>query len=344
MKSFLIAGAIIDDGSNAWCYEDVTPTQINSFLNGLEEGEDVTFDISSCGGSCTAGLAICNMIKQARLNGHHTTAHVIGIAASMASVIACSCDELKIDSNAFLMCHLPYTTITGNSEDLKKEVGDLEKFEQALISIYKTKFDMTDEQIRQMLVEETWIIGEQTETFKLKCEVIQVDEPLKAAAYLNPVKDFSKTPSLIKDLIEEQHGNDQEKVSGQQELPLTVTLVECEKRVSGMQSKMAKQIDALKKDYEGRVNDLTVQLQAKTEELTKANGMVINLQNDLDKVTSELHKVASALDEKQTALDTLNASVNTPSCNDGTDWKLLKGKDFFDWLKTQDISKITKEI
>jgi hypothetical protein len=33
--------------------------------------------------------------------------------------------------------------------------------------------------------------------------------------------------------------------------------------------------------------------------------------------------------EKTNALATLNASVNTP--NEPTNWKALKGKEFFDW-------------
>jgi uncharacterized protein YukE len=67
----------------------------------------------------------------------------------------------------------------------------------------------------------------------------------------------------------------------------------------------------------------------KDEELTKANANVINLNNLLDKANKELSDKTSALMEKTNALATLNASVNTPI--KPTNWKALKGKEFFDW-------------
>jgi ATP-dependent protease ClpP protease subunit len=59
------------------------------------------------------------MIKQASANGHKSTAHVIGIAASMASAIACACDELKMDSNAFMMIHNPWSYAMGDATDMR---------------------------------------------------------------------------------------------------------------------------------------------------------------------------------------------------------------------------------
>ena len=126
MTHFLIAGSIVDTDADRETFEDVTPTQVNAFLNKLDEGEEVVFDITSYGGSVTAGLAIANLIKQASANGHKSTAHVIGIAASMASAIACACDELKIDANAFMMVHNPWTMTMGNAGDLRKEAEVLD--------------------------------------------------------------------------------------------------------------------------------------------------------------------------------------------------------------------------
>ena len=92
MKTFLIAGSIVDTDADRETFEDVTPVQINAFLNKLEPNEECVLEITSYGGSVTAGLAICNLLKKASAEGHKTTAHVIGIAASMASAIACACD------------------------------------------------------------------------------------------------------------------------------------------------------------------------------------------------------------------------------------------------------------
>lgn len=94
---------------------------------------------------------------------------------------------------------------------------------------------------------------------------------------------------------------------------------------------MAKQMDAMKKDYEAKIADFEVQMKVKDEELTKAKAEVTSLTDSLNKASEELSKMTSAFEEKKNALDALNASVNTPK--ETTDWKSLKGKEFFDWYK-----------
>lgn len=144
MANFLIAGSIIDTDAQRETFEDVTPTSVRSFLNGLEPGETVTLDITSYGGSVTAGLAIIGLLRQASQDGHATTAHVIGIAASMASAVACGCDNLEIDSNAFFMMHLPWTVAEGNANDFRKEADTLDLYRDSLLAVYRTKFDLPD--------------------------------------------------------------------------------------------------------------------------------------------------------------------------------------------------------
>ena len=201
MKTFFIGGQIINTEDEAWSFEDVTPTQVESFLNNLEPNEDAVFEINSPGGSVTAGIAICNLIKQARLNGHKITCHVIGIGASIASVIACAGDELQIDSNAFMMIHLPYERYLGNSVEFQKQVEVLKQCETAIISIYKTKFDLTDEQLYKMMEEETWFLGAEKDTYKLNATVIPTEELKIAACVKKMENDFKNIPNKIKNFI-----------------------------------------------------------------------------------------------------------------------------------------------
>lgn len=204
MKTFLISGSIVDTDADRFTFEDVTPTQVSSFLDKLEDGEDVEFEITSYGGSVSAGIAICNLIKKASAQGHKSTAHVIGIAASMASGIACACDELKIDANAFLMVHNPWTVAMGNANDMRKEADVLDTYRDALLAIYRTKFDTTDEVIKKMLDDETWILGEQAPMFNLKAEVIPTQEPLRAAAFAKNMPKFLHIPKALEEIIMEK--------------------------------------------------------------------------------------------------------------------------------------------
>ena len=327
-------------------------------------------------------MAICNLLKQASANGHKTTAHVIGIAASMASAIACACDELKIDANAFLMVHNPWTMTMGNAGDLRKEAEVLDQYRDALLAIYRSKFDCSDEVIKKMLDDETWIVGESAPFFSLAAEVIPTQEPLRAAAFAKEMPKFMHTPKALKeilmskeqemreqaDLTTDAHiemENTQENIVEQApteevvaETPTTedveqpttpteetvveanveaqpteeemVAKAEVDKRVSGMQSAMAKQMDTMKKDYEAKIAEFQVQVKEKDEELTKARAEVTSLTESLEQSKKELSEMTSAFKEKADALDALNNSVNTPAA-EPTDWRKLKGKAFFDW-------------
>ena len=362
-KKFLIAGSIVDTDAERETYEDVTPAQVNAFLNKLGPDDDVQLDITSYGGSVSAGIAICNLLKQASANGHKTIAHVIGIAASMASAIACACDTLKIDSNGFLMLHLPWTMTMGNAIDLRKEAEVLDQYRDALIAIYRTKFDMWDDGIEKMLAAETWILGDSASFFGLKAEVIPTEEPFRIAASLKMPK-FKHLPKALKEIIMEKEEEEIKKVDdevkneevveekveetkaevveetkAEEPKEEMVAKAEVDKRVSGMQSAMAKQMDAMKKDYEAKIADFEVQIKAKDEELTKTMALVTSLTDDLKNTSDELSKMTSAFKEKADALDALNCQVNTPSQVDMKPWAKLHGEELLKWCRENQARK-----
>ena len=349
MKNFFIGGTIVDNDSQKWSYEDTTPAEVRSALRKLEDGEPITFEITSPGGSCTGGLAIANLIRKASLEGHRTTAHVIGIAASMASVIACACDEIQIDESAFFMIHNPWTIAEGNAETLRKEADTLDKFKQSLMSFYKSKFTVGEDTISRLLDAETWFTGNEAENIGLVCEVLPSKEPLRAAACMKEYSRFNNMPvsakALLKiaerkdmneetkeevrtDEVQTVADDDTEEVKEQVERQLEKTdededqtqkaevemiaKTDADARVSGMQSVMAKKLDVLKKEYDAKILDFTNQLKAKDEELTATKNEVTNLNLKLEQTNKELQATASTLAERQNALATLNASVNTP--------------------------------
>jgi hypothetical protein len=290
----------------------------------------------------------------------------------MSSAIACAADELRIDSNALIMVHNPWTITMGNANDIRKEADTLDKYRDALLAIYRTKFDTTDEVIKKMLDDETWFLGEQAPLFGMKAEVIPTDVPLRIAASAKMPK-FAKMPKALKDIImtKEEEIKQADEVKAEESQPVenqadettaetvveepkaevveeetkaeetveekaveeeTVPKAEVEKRVSGMQSTMAKKMDAMKKDYEAKILDFQNQLKAKDEELEKAKADATSLAKRLEDSAKELSEMTSALEEKKNALAKLNANVLTPN-ESTTDWKALKGKAFFDWYQ-----------
>ena len=193
-KQFLIGGTIIDDESQQWALEDVRPAQVKAFLANLEPSDTAEFLITSPGGSVTAGLAIANLIRAAREAGHSCKAHVIGIAASMASVITCACDEIDIDESAFMMIHNPWTVAQGDADDLRKSADVLDKMRDSILSFYRSKFEKTDDEIKALMDAETWFTGKESAEYGFKANVITSEEPLKAAACARELPVFGRMP------------------------------------------------------------------------------------------------------------------------------------------------------
>ena len=367
MKNFALYGTVVDTDEERTTIEDCTPGQFRAFTKKLEPNEELQISINSPGGSVYGGIAIANMIRQLSANGHKTTAFVEGLAASIASVIMCACDKVVLGESSLIMIHNCWSIVQGDANTLRKEADSMDVMNDAIISFYRSKFDLSPEKLKSLMDQETWFSGKEAEAFNFNCEVIADEVCYKIAAKLKDIdlSKFKNLPKAFKEIIMEKEKeinkvddevkNEvvvEEKVEETQaevveeiktEEPVVedikaeepkeemVAKAEVDKRVSGMQSAMAKQMDAMKKDYEAKIADFEVQIKAKDEELTKTMALVTSLTDDLKNTSDELSKMTSAFKEKADALDALNGQVNTPK--ETTDWKSLKGQAFFDWYK-----------
>lgn len=176
---FNLFGDIVASDGDKWFESDVTPSIIVNWLS-KQEG-DVEININSNGGDVTAGLAIANAIRAYSKGEVHC--NVLGLAASMASVIACSGTTLTMGQGAFLMIHNPWTIAAGDADALKAQAEVLEKMKASLLSFYVSKFEKTEEELSALMDAETWIPFESAGEFGLKADLF-ADETLKAAASL----------------------------------------------------------------------------------------------------------------------------------------------------------------
>lgn len=155
-------------------YEDIgLAPEIARHAWDIPDGEDVEIRINSCGGSVFGGMSIVAAINTLRWHGHKTRAIVEGLAASMASVVACACDEIVMHEGSMLMIHNPWTLIEGDAEELKKQAELMGKIKRDMLAVYKRKFDLPTDEISRLMDEETWISTEDIEQYKLDATVLE---------------------------------------------------------------------------------------------------------------------------------------------------------------------------
>jgi ATP-dependent Clp protease, protease subunit len=140
------------------------------------KAEKIHVHINSGGGSAFDGVAICNMLKQ---HDSEIIVHVDGWAASAASVIAMAGDKIIMPSNTMMMIHQASTFEYGNADNFEKTAKDLRKIDTALTASYKSRFVGTDEELKQLLKEGTWLTADEAVALGLADEVaeeIEIDD------------------------------------------------------------------------------------------------------------------------------------------------------------------------
>lgn len=188
-KKFSLIGEITDFDYHGTWGDYNSPKPLKAFLASLASDDEAEIEINSPGGLVVQGVEMANAIKNCKAK---VVAHVTGIAASMASVIACACDKIEMEEASFMMIHDPWGYALGNAEEMRKEASLLDQMKAVIMAFYRGKFKgLTDEQIAALMSDETWYTGAECKENGLDCEVIKSD--VRAAASIVGHK-FAKIP------------------------------------------------------------------------------------------------------------------------------------------------------
>ena len=105
----------------------------------------LSIEINSPGGNVWDGLAIYNMLRGRQAP---VTTRVIGIAASIASIIALAGDTVEMSEAALMMIHNPAGMVAGTADEMRKMAAALDQHAEILAAVYKQKTGRSTESIR----------------------------------------------------------------------------------------------------------------------------------------------------------------------------------------------------
>lgn len=152
---------------------DVSSYSLSQELKELKDVEQINVYINSYGGEVAEGLAIYNALKRHSAN---VTTIADGFACSIASVIFAAGDERLMSEASLLMIHNAWSYANGDSNDLRKQADDLEKITQASIKSYMSITNSSEEKIKQMMDEETWLDGNEAIELGFATRLVNVEE------------------------------------------------------------------------------------------------------------------------------------------------------------------------
>ncbi len=145
----------------SWPWEElgeVSAVNLSKQLEALGDVDKISVYINSYGGEVAEGLAIYNALRRHKAK---VTTYCDGFACSIASVIFMAGDERVMNEASLLMIHNAWTYAMGNAEELRKQADDLEKITQASVEAYKAHSALSEEDIKALMDNETWILPDE---------------------------------------------------------------------------------------------------------------------------------------------------------------------------------------
>lgn len=190
--------------SYAWREKDRDAYGVVKELQDLDVDE-INVHINSSGGSVSEGLAIYNVLKN---HNAKVTTICDGFACSAASVVFMAGDERIMNESSLLMIHNAWTYSYGNANELRKKAEDLEKITQASVNAYVRNAVISEEEIKKMMDEETWISAEDAKIFGFATSILEEDHSGVNQSAMHMIKkslvENSKDKSLVDDDVIEK--------------------------------------------------------------------------------------------------------------------------------------------
>lgn len=309
-----VYGDIVTDRSFWFGSEDdVVTREFLKDLNNHPNAKRINVYINSGGGEVFAAVSMAQQLKKHKAEVH---TYVEGIAASAATIIAMAGDVRHMTVSGLYMIHLPSSSVRGNKHSFAKGIEVLEKVEDVIRLTYKTKTNLSDEELTEMIDHETWLTAEEAYKYGF---VTQIEE------------DPDQIDNLIKEIQNDlvaMNGVNINIAAYTEPDKLRAKLTEIQNRISEGGKVMDFQAflnslpvdkrtvveNAMKDQLSAKTTELTTQVTNLTEQVTQLTNQLTSAQETLtatqDKLTSAENKVKE-LEDSRSAEDADTAFLNS---------------------------------
>ena len=193
--------------------DEMNCNNIRNEIKKLGNIKKLNIYINSPGGDVFEGVAIANFLKRQNFKKE---VYIDALCASIATVIALGCGgTVHMYKNSLLMIHNAWSCVCGNAAELRKKADDLEICDKNILSVYvdKCKEKSSEEDIKKMMDEETWLNSSQSLELGFIDDIIEEDT--EKVALLNDFEGIYN--NIPESLIVENHSEENEKIEMDEE-------------------------------------------------------------------------------------------------------------------------------
>lgn len=144
-----------DISERSWWEDAATPKRFADDLAALGDVKEITVYINSGGGDVFAAQAIGNMLER---NAATVTAHIDGLCASAATIVACHADKVVAAADGSYMVHPVSMGVCDylTAEDLNNCLKALETIRSSIVTLYAKKSGKTEDECAKWMDETNW--------------------------------------------------------------------------------------------------------------------------------------------------------------------------------------------
>lgn len=202
-----VKGTIVSN-DDKWIYEwfEMDATCPNDVIKAIDQanGEPLEVYINSGGGDIFAGSEIYSALRSYK---GKVNIHVVGFAASAASVIACA-GKSDISPTAMFMVHNVSGAARGDYRIMDKSSEVLQTANKSIAAAYMAKTGMSEQEALAMMDQETWLTAQQAVEKGLIDKIAENQNLKLVAAYqtslipqsvIDKVRNIVKNPNPLED-------------------------------------------------------------------------------------------------------------------------------------------------
>jgi ATP-dependent Clp endopeptidase proteolytic subunit ClpP len=184
------------DEIGAW---GVSVSDFKKEFDAIKGAKAITLLINSPGGSVFDGMAIFNILAGVK---DKITTQVIGLAASVSSIIALAGKRLIMNEGTYFMIHDPWALAIGTGAEMRKTADLLDSIGSGMADIYTARSSHTREEILALMAAETWLTAAEAVEAGFADEV---EEAQQIAAVTDLSKfNYQHTPKAVLDRIDDK--------------------------------------------------------------------------------------------------------------------------------------------
>lgn len=149
-----------DIASRTWYGDERTPKMFAQELRALGDVDEIAVRISSGGGDPFAAAAIGNELEQ---HPAKTVAHINGLCASSATIVACHCDKVVAARDSVYMIHPVRVNLGGyvGVDELREGAAAIEALRENIVNLYVRKTGRDKAEVAAQMDATSWWTAEQ---------------------------------------------------------------------------------------------------------------------------------------------------------------------------------------